>query len=39
MDEALKFIELTTPGYAILAQLELESGMSNAEFARARYCI
>ena len=37
MDEALRSIELTTPGYAVLAQLELENGISNAELARRSY--
>ncbi len=37
MDEALKSIDLTTPGYAVLAQLELESGISNAELARRSF--
>jgi DNA-binding MarR family transcriptional regulator len=37
MDEALKSIELTTPGYAVLAQLELENGISNAELARRSF--
>lgn len=37
MDESLKSIELTTPGYAVLAQLELESRISNAELARRSF--
>jgi len=37
MDEALKSIELTTPQYAVLAQLELEDGISNAELARRSF--
>lgn len=34
MDEALKALNLTTPQYAVLAQLELRSGISNAQLAR-----
>ena len=37
MDEALKSTRLTTPGYAVLAQLELENGISNAELARRSF--
>ena len=37
MDEALKEINLTTPQYAVLAQLELEPGISNAELARRSF--
>lgn len=37
MDEVLKSIDLTTPGYAVLAQLELEGGISNAELARRSF--
>ncbi len=37
MDEALKSIALTTPQYAVLAQLELQDGMSNAELARRSF--
>lgn len=34
MDEALRPINLTTPQYAVLAQLELKPGISNASLAR-----
>jgi len=34
MDESLKELNLTTPQYAVLAQLELRSGISNAALAR-----
>ena len=34
-DEALKALELTTPQYAVLAQLELNPGISNAALARS----
>lgn len=37
MDEALKALELTTPQYSVLAQLELENGISNAELARRAF--
>ena len=37
MDEAIKSIDLTTPQYAVLAQLELERGLSNAELARSSF--
>lgn len=37
MDEALKAIDLTTPQYAVLAQLELEGGISNAELSRRSF--
>ena len=37
MDETLKSIDLTTPGYAVLAQPELEDGISNAELARRSF--
>lgn len=37
MDEALRNINLTTPQYAVLAQLELEQGISNAELARRSF--
>jgi len=37
MDESLKTINLTTPQYAVLAQLELEKGVSNAELARKSF--
>lgn len=34
MDEALRSLDLTTPQYAVLAQLELRPGISNASLAR-----
>ena len=34
MDKALRSLELTTPQYAVLAQLELRPGISNAALAR-----
>jgi DNA-binding MarR family transcriptional regulator len=34
MDEALRTLALTTPQYAVLAQLELRPGISNADLAR-----
>jgi DNA-binding MarR family transcriptional regulator len=37
MDEALRTLDLTTPQYAVLAQLELRSGISNADLARASF--
>ena len=37
MDEALKAVNLTTPQYSVLAQLELEGGISNAELARRSF--
>lgn len=37
MDEALKSLDLTTPQYAVLAQLELKPGISNAALARAAF--
>lgn len=37
MDEALKVLDLTTPQYAVLAQLELSPGISNAALARASF--
>jgi DNA-binding MarR family transcriptional regulator len=37
MDEALKVLELTTPQYAVLAQLELKPGASNAALARSAF--
>ncbi len=37
MDEALKTLNLTTPQYAVLAQLELKPGISNADLARAAF--
>ncbi|WP_204723363.1 MarR family winged helix-turn-helix transcriptional regulator [Fastidiosibacter lacustris] len=37
MDEALKTLDLTTPQYAVLAQLELRPGISNAALARSAF--
>ncbi len=37
MDENIKYLGLTTPQYAVLSQLELESGISNAELARRSF--
>lgn len=37
MDEALRSLGLTTPQYAVLAQLELRPGISNAALARASF--
>lgn len=37
MDEALRSLDLTTPQYAVLAQLELRPGISNAALARYAY--
>ncbi len=37
MDEALRALDLTTPQYAVLAQLELRSGISNADLARTSF--
>jgi len=37
MDEALRSIDLTTPQYAVLAQLELDPGASNAALARSAF--
>ena len=37
MDEALTILELTTPQYAVLAQLELKPGLSNASLARSSF--
>lgn len=37
MDEALRPLNLTTPQYAVLAQLELRPGISNAALARASF--
>jgi DNA-binding MarR family transcriptional regulator len=37
MDEALRSIDLTTPQYSVLAQLELKTGVSNAELARSSF--
>jgi DNA-binding MarR family transcriptional regulator len=37
MDDALKPLGLTTPQYAVLSQLELKPGISNAALARASF--
>lgn len=37
MDEALKALNLTTPQYSVLAQLELKPGISNAGLARVAF--
>lgn len=37
MDEALRGLDITTPQYAVLAQLELRPGISNAALARASF--
>ena len=37
MDEALRTLDLTTPQYAVLAQLELRPGISNAALARSSF--
>lgn len=37
MDEALRAIDLTTPQYAVLSQLELNPGASNAALARSAF--
>ena len=37
MDEALRNLDLTTPQYAVLAQLELNPGASNAALARSAF--
>lgn len=37
MDEALIVMDLTTPQYAVLAQLELNPGISNAALAKASF--
>lgn len=37
MDEALRELGLTTPQYAVLAQLELKPGISNAILARSAF--
>ncbi len=37
MDEALRALDLTTPQYAVLAQLELRPGISNAALARSSF--
>lgn len=37
MDDALRPLGLTTPQYAVLSQLELKPGISNAALARASF--
>lgn len=37
MDEALRILELTTPQYAVIAQLELRPGISSAALARSAF--
>lgn len=37
MDDALKPLGLTTPQYAVLSQLEVNPGISNASLARASF--
>lgn len=37
MDEALKHLGLTTPQYAVLSQLQLRPGISNADLSRAAF--
>ncbi len=37
MDEVLRSLDLTTPQYAVLAQLELKPGASNAALARSAF--
>lgn len=37
MDQVLDSLELTTPQYAVLAQIELKPGISNAALARASF--
>ena len=37
MDEALRPLNLTTPQFAVLAQLELRPGISNASLARVSF--
>jgi len=37
MDEGLRNLDLTTPQYAVLAQLELKPGASNAALARSAF--
>ena len=37
MDEVLRSLDLTTPQYAVLAQLEFRSGISNAALARSSF--
>lgn len=37
MDEGLRALNLTTPQYAVLSQLEMRPGISNAALARAAF--
>lgn len=37
MDDMLRGLELTTPQYAVLSQLEIKPGISNAALARASF--
>lgn len=37
MDEALRTLDLTTPQYAVLAQLEFRPGISNAALAQSSF--
>ncbi len=37
MDEALRYLNLTTPQYAVLSHLELREGISNPELARVSF--
>lgn len=37
MDEELKFLELTTPQYSVLAQAELNPGISSAVLAKSAF--
>lgn len=37
MDKALRGLDLTTPQYAVLAQLEIRPGVSNAALARSAF--
>tara|TARA_A100000171_G_C2131711_1_gene147202 strand:- start:762 stop:1220 length:459 start_codon:yes stop_codon:yes gene_type:complete len=37
MDDALRPLSLTTPQYAVLSQLEMKPGISNADLARASF--
>jgi DNA-binding MarR family transcriptional regulator len=37
MDEALRSLDLTTPQYAVLAQVELKPGISSAALARSSF--
>ena len=37
MDDALRSLDLTTPQYSVLAQLELQPGISSAALARASF--